>query len=52
MQVVAEGIENNEILELLGILNCKFGQGYYISRPISEIDFEQWVINQNMSKIA
>lgn len=52
MQVVAEGIENNEILELLNILGCKFGQGYHISRPISEIDFEQWVIKQNKSKIT
>ncbi len=52
MQVIAEGIEDKEMLELLTVLGCKFGQGYYISRPISEIDFEQWVIQRNESKIA
>ena len=46
MQVVAEGIEE-EALNLLGILRCDFGQGYYISRPISTSNFEQWIIQQN-----
>ena len=45
MQVIAEGIENKEILELLSILQCELGQGYYISRPIIDEDLEQWIIN-------
>jgi len=47
MQVIAEGIEEKEILELLSILGCKLGQGYFISRPISENDFEKWIVKQN-----
>ena len=47
MQVIAEGIEEKEILELLSILGCKLGQGYYISRPISDNNFEKWVVKQN-----
>ena len=45
MQVIAEGIEDKEILELLSILRCELGQGYYISRPIIGEDLEQWIIN-------
>ena len=45
MQVIAEGIEDREILELLSILRCELGQGYYISRPKNGDDFEKWVIN-------
>ena len=47
MQVIAEGIEEIETLNLLDILRCDFGQGYYISRPISTSNFEQWIIEQN-----
>ena len=47
MQVIAEGIEGKEVLELLSILGCKLGQGYFISRPISDDDFEKWIIKQN-----
>ena len=48
MQVVAEGVEEKEMLELLQILGCEFGQGYYMSRPISEDDFEKWTLKQNI----
>ena len=47
MEVVAEGIEEKEMLELLLILGCELGQGYHMSRPISEDDFEKWTIEQN-----
>lgn len=47
MKVIAEGIEEKEVLELLSILGCKLGQGYFISRPISDDDFEKWVVKQN-----
>ena len=32
--VVAEGVENAEILDLLTILNCDKAQGYYIAKPL------------------
>lgn len=34
-RVVAEGIENREILTLLGEMDCDVGQGFVIGRPMS-----------------
>lgn len=39
MKVVAEGIENKELMELAKDLNCDFIQGYYYSYPLNEKDF-------------
>lgn len=38
MQVVAEGIETSEQYELLCRFDCDIGQGYLISKPVSETD--------------
>lgn len=38
MQVVAEGVETSAQMTLLQGLQCEIGQGYFISRPISEKD--------------
>jgi EAL domain-containing protein (putative c-di-GMP-specific phosphodiesterase class I) len=32
--VVAEGVEDQEALDLLKALSCDFAQGYHISRPL------------------
>jgi EAL domain-containing protein (putative c-di-GMP-specific phosphodiesterase class I) len=34
LDVVAEGVETGEQLDLLKKLNCKYGQGFYFSRPL------------------
>jgi EAL domain-containing protein (putative c-di-GMP-specific phosphodiesterase class I) len=34
LKIVAEGIEQVEQLTLLRELNCEYGQGYYMSRPL------------------
>jgi diguanylate cyclase (GGDEF)-like protein len=34
MDVIAEGIENNEALQLLKSFQCPFGQGYYFHKPM------------------
>jgi len=47
MQVVAEGIEEKEHLELLTILDCELGQGYFISYPLPDDEFETWIAKQN-----
>jgi diguanylate cyclase (GGDEF)-like protein/PAS domain S-box-containing protein len=39
MQVVAEGIETAEQLQLLREQNCPEGQGYYFSRPVVAVEF-------------
>lgn len=40
MKVVAEGVETLEQLRLLQQLECDFGQGYLISKPLSAAQFE------------
>ena len=35
MDVIAEGIENEEQLRILKARNCEYGQGYLFSRPIT-----------------
>jgi EAL domain-containing protein (putative c-di-GMP-specific phosphodiesterase class I) len=35
LEVVAEGIETAEQLELLQTLGCRLGQGYLFSRPVT-----------------
>ena len=41
--IVAEGIENKEQLEVLASLHCTKAQGYLISRPIAVSDVPNMV---------
>jgi len=41
--VVAEGVENNEVLERLQELGCDIAQGYCISRPLAPGHFLSWL---------
>ncbi len=41
--VVAEGVENNEVLERLRALGCDIAQGYCISRPLAPEHFLAWL---------
>ena len=41
--VVAEGVENNEVLERLRELGCDIAQGYCISRPLAPVHFLSWL---------
>jgi len=43
LSVVAEGIESKEILDMLMILGCDIGQGYYFSRPIPSDELSCWL---------
>jgi diguanylate cyclase (GGDEF)-like protein len=44
MEVVAEGIEDDDILRTLLSIGCEAGEGYHFSRPVSAESFEQeWV---------
>ena len=40
IETVAEGIETKEQFELLKDMGCDIGQGYYLSRPLIQADFE------------
>ncbi len=44
--VVAEGVESEQIIEKLKEINCDILQGYYISKPIPAIEFNQWIKNK------
>ena len=43
LEVVAEGVENNEILEQLRRFGCDVAQGYCISRPLAVDHFVAWL---------
>ncbi|WXL25596.1 EAL domain-containing protein [Ectopseudomonas mendocina] len=44
LECVAEGIESQEQLACLREQGCELGQGYYFSRPLSEEEFTQWLV--------
>jgi EAL domain-containing protein (putative c-di-GMP-specific phosphodiesterase class I) len=41
LEVVAEGVETPEHLEMLQALGCPLGQGFYFARPLPPADLEQ-----------
>lgn len=41
--VVAEGIEETEVYDLLKTLGCDEAQGYLLSKPLRVDDFERWL---------
>ena len=42
LSVVAEGVENQLVYQLLGELNCDEGQGYFMSKPMPCNEFVAW----------
>jgi diguanylate cyclase (GGDEF)-like protein len=50
IKVIAEGIETPEQLSLLTQIGCDFGQGFYISKPVTEEEFENLLVNPSSSK--
>jgi len=51
LSVVAEGVENNESLEILRNIGVETAQGYLISKAIHGDDFLPWLINyENKNK--
>lgn len=40
IQVVCEGVETKEHVEMLREKKCDIAQGYYYSKPISETEFQ------------
>jgi EAL domain-containing protein (putative c-di-GMP-specific phosphodiesterase class I)/DNA-binding NarL/FixJ family response regulator len=52
MQVVGEGIENQEDWEFLRSRGCDVGQGYFIARPMPATDVVDWVSAWNARRGA
>lgn len=50
LQVVAEGTETKEVIDLLRDLGCNEVQGYYVSRPLPKEDFERFIIERNQEE--
>lgn len=50
-KVLAEGVESKEQIKYLLAQNCHEGQGYFWSKPISEIDIEQ-IYKDNMEQFS
>jgi EAL domain-containing protein (putative c-di-GMP-specific phosphodiesterase class I)/GGDEF domain-containing protein len=49
MEVVAEGVETKEALEILKNLGCDYAQGYYFTKPLIYKDFIKWCLDYNSS---
>lgn len=49
LKVVAEGVEFERSLQLLGHWHCDTAQGYLISRPLAAKAFEAWMAQRNLS---
>ncbi len=47
LKVVAEGPEDKETIDALKLLECDMAQGYYISRPLEEDKFIEWMENNH-----
>jgi diguanylate cyclase (GGDEF)-like protein len=43
LSVVAEGVEDQQTLDLLGSFGCDGAQGYHIGRPMPAVQLEQWL---------
>lgn len=50
LSVTAEGVENKEIMTALMEHGCDTAQGYFLSKPVSFQDFNQW-LNSSQWKI-
>jgi EAL domain-containing protein (putative c-di-GMP-specific phosphodiesterase class I) len=50
MRVVAEGIENQQTLDMLIGMGCDYGQGFYIGRPMPIGEMPPWVEASNWRK--
>ena len=47
MEVVAEGVETQEILDIIKDLKCDVAQGYHIARPMPHDKLLEWALDYN-----
>ena len=48
--VIVEGVETKEHIEILKSMNCRFAQGYFFSKPIQSSEFEKLLDIQETHK--
>jgi diguanylate cyclase (GGDEF)-like protein len=46
LRIVAEGVETGVVFTELRRLGCDQAQGYFMSRPVSAVDFDHWLSNR------
>ena len=49
MRVVAEGVENQQQLDILKGMGCEFGQGYFWARPAPASEAFSWLEKKNLA---
>ena len=47
LDVVAEGVESEDVLEALVELRCGSAQGYYLSRPLPSAELGHWLSSRS-----
>jgi EAL domain-containing protein (putative c-di-GMP-specific phosphodiesterase class I) len=46
LEVIAEGVENSNQIEILDLLGCEYIQGNYLAEPMPVAEFEAWLQDQ------
>ncbi|HCH25078.1 MAG TPA: hypothetical protein DE179_12380 [Oceanospirillaceae bacterium] len=46
LEVIAEGVENSNQIEILDLLGCEYIQGNYLAKPMPIAEFECWLEDQ------
>ncbi len=52
MEIVAEGIEDAEVMAALAEAGCDVAQGYYVARPMPVAELEAWMQNYDPAAFA
>jgi len=52
LRVIAEGVEDMATWQELDAVGCDAIQGYYISRPVSAADFQEWLTRRESTAPA
>lgn len=52
MSVIAEGVEDRKVIDLLVELKCNRVQGHYFSKPLSYSDLTEWLDSFDMSNFS
>jgi diguanylate cyclase (GGDEF)-like protein len=51
LKVVGEGVETQELLDMLNEMNCDFAQGFYIARPLSIEALYEWLLSEENTRL-